>query len=72
MSDIVVVERGPTEAEKNMIARKLLSRCLYRVSWNTCKKHEGGIILPDGAFDQDVEEAAKSLKALGGSWEEWT
>jgi hypothetical protein len=72
MSDIIAVERRPTDTEINKIARKWLFRCLCRIDYETCKEHKGGIELPGGRFNGDVEEAAAELKALGGSWEEWT
>lgn len=71
MSKIIVVERRPTDEEINKIARKWLFRCLCRVDHDTCKKHSWGIIVPN-VFDSDVEKAAEELKAIGGSWEEWT
>lgn len=56
---------------KEKIALSLLYRVLKRVSWEDCKIHEGGIVLPN-KFDDDVEHAARQMKSIGEEWEEWT
>lgn len=69
---ILVPKKVPTKEQKAEIALKLFRRILCQVSWEDCKVHTGGIALPGSRFDQDIEEAARAYKELGGSWEEWT
>jgi hypothetical protein len=48
------------------IGERLLRLVLLQVRWDTCKVSSAGF------FDEEIEEAARSMKELGEGWEEWT
>ena len=57
------------------IGERLLRRVLLQVSSETCRIHRGLLseaTKPTSLFDEDVEAAARAMKALGEGWEEYS
>lgn len=59
-------------SDSETVVARMVREVLHVVRWEDCTLHKDRIVDPKDHIAQAVLDAAKKLKALGMSWEEWT